>query len=83
MATTAQIEANRRNAQFSTGPRTTEGRERSSQNARTHGIFSSYPVIPGERLDEYEQHQASFITACRPKDPIQLALVEQMADSAV
>jgi hypothetical protein len=34
-----KIEANRRNAQHSTGPRTSEGRAKSSQNATTHGIF--------------------------------------------
>ena len=35
-----RIEANRRNAQKSTGPRTLEGKARSSQNATTHGLSS-------------------------------------------
>ena len=34
-----KIEANRRNAQHSTGPKTDEGKARSSQNSITHGIF--------------------------------------------
>jgi len=34
-----KIEANRRNAQRSTGPKTPEGKATSSQNSRTHGIF--------------------------------------------
>lgn len=38
MATRAQIEANRRNASKSTGPRTEEGRRVSAQNARRHGL---------------------------------------------
>jgi len=34
-----KIEANRRNAQHSTGPKTPEGKAKSSQNSITHGIF--------------------------------------------
>lgn len=38
MATQAQIEANRRNARKSTGPRSAEGKAASSRNAVTHGL---------------------------------------------
>ena len=41
MATRAQIEANRRNAAKSTGPRSDLGRKASSQNARRHGLRGS------------------------------------------
>lgn len=34
-----KVEANRRNAQQSTGPQTPEGKMKSSQNSITHGIF--------------------------------------------
>src|SRR5260370_465470 len=34
----ARLAANAANAQHSTGPRTPEGRARSSQHARTHGL---------------------------------------------
>ena len=40
MATPAQISANRRNAQYSTGPRSAKGRARSAQNRRSHGLNS-------------------------------------------
>lgn len=36
---TRKAEANRRNAQLSTGPKNPEGKAKSSQNAITHGIF--------------------------------------------
>ena len=38
MTTAAQLCANRRNAQHSTGPRTSAGKARSAQNAVTHGF---------------------------------------------
>jgi hypothetical protein len=41
MATEKQIEANRRNAEKSTGPRTKAGKARSRLNARRHGLAST------------------------------------------
>ncbi len=41
MATAAQIAANQQNAKKSTGPRTVEGKRRSSLNALTFGLFSN------------------------------------------
>ena len=41
MATPAQIEANRRNAGKSTGPKTAAGKAASSRNALTHGLTAS------------------------------------------
>lgn len=48
MMTAAKLEANRRNAQLSTGPRSTKGRARSATNATTHGILSRCAVLQGE-----------------------------------
>lgn len=38
MTSAAQLESNRRNARYSTGPRTSAGKSRSSQNAVRHGF---------------------------------------------
>jgi hypothetical protein len=43
MATVKQIEANRKNATRSTGPRTAVGKSKSSLNALRHGL--SLPLI--------------------------------------
>ena len=54
MATEAQIEANRRNAQHSTGPKTEEGKATSSRNATRFGLFATNAcVLPGEEEAHY------------------------------
>lgn len=51
MATEQQIAANRRNAKWSSGPKTRAGRARSSRNALRHGLSISAtrdPALVGE-----------------------------------
>jgi len=52
MSTKTQINANRQNAQKSTGPQTDEGKAVVSQNAVRHGLFTD-PVIKGENQADY------------------------------
>ena len=47
MASEAQIQANRANAQKSTGPRTAEGKATVAQNAVKHGLRAEQMVIKG------------------------------------
>jgi hypothetical protein len=48
MTSEKQIQANKRNAQKSTGPRTPAGKDRASNNAVKHGLLSQDVLIPGE-----------------------------------
>lgn len=52
MATPAQIAANRRNAAKSTGPKTAQGKEASSQNAQKHGLTAKIPDDEVRRIAE-------------------------------
>src|SRR6476619_5991854 len=55
MATQKQIEANRRNAQKSTGPKTEEGKTKSKFNAMKHGMTAEVAVLPHEDKTSYEE----------------------------
>ena len=53
--TDKQSAANRANAQLSTGPKTSEGKQASSQNAARHGLTSKNLILlPGQQADFFE-----------------------------
>jgi len=66
MATPAQINANRANAQKSTGPRSVEGKSASRFNALKHGIDAASIVIPGEDPADYDALVAQYLDEYRP-----------------
>ena len=78
MATAAQIEANRRNAQKSTGPRTTEGKNRSRLNAVDHGCRANLLVLPGEIVGEYENQCDAWKRSVRPRNPCEEFLIDSL-----
>ena len=60
----AKLEANRRNAQKSTGPRTEAGKKRSSLNAVTHGLRAETLVLLDEDPQVLEDRRDGL--ACLP-----------------
>jgi len=78
MPTQAQINANRLNAQKSTGPITPEGKAASSLNALKSGIDAWSHIIPGEDPAELEALTAQFLLHFHPADPNQLSLVDTL-----
>src|SRR6478672_9616546 len=62
MPTRKQIEANRRNAQKSTGPVTAEGKAACAMNAFKTGLYAESLLIPGEKLEDLQE----LITAYYP-----------------
>ena len=79
VATAAQIEANRRNAQRSTGPKTNEGKARVRRNAITHGMTARtiMPVLPQEDPKVLDDRTQQAITAMKPRNPLELDLVRR------
>ena len=79
MATKAQIAANRKNAQKSTGPKTPEGRNAVRLNGLKHGLASDILVLPGESVSDFEHLLDSLEAEHQPATPTEVILVRQMA----
>jgi hypothetical protein len=73
---------NRANSEYSTGPRTAEGKARSSQNALRHGLLSRTPVLRSEDQAAYDQHCRHFFDEHRPATPTETQLTQELADTA-
>ena len=78
MATIRQIQANRRNAQKSTGPVSVAGKAASSMNALRTGIHAKSILLPTESLAELEQLIDDYYTAHHPATPEARALVDDL-----
>src|SRR5215813_12507627 len=78
MSSLKQLEANRANAQKSTGPRTTEGKAASSRNALKHGLYAEQILLPFESQEEFEEHAAGFRDEYQPSTPTTHTLVNQL-----
>lgn len=83
-ASEAQVEANRRNAKRSTGPRTAEGKRRSSANRTMHGAFASVlrPITQGPLAEDdatLNEYREGIVRGLRPQDPLEEAQAECVA----
>ena len=81
MATLKQIEANRRNAMKSTGPRTPEGKAIVSMNSLRHGLRARTIVLPSENPEEFHQLCDDLEAEWNPQSRTEQFYVEQMAVS--
>jgi hypothetical protein len=69
MATTKQTEANRMNAQKSTGPRTSAGKATSRFNALKHGIYAVHQVMFDEKAEDLAELAAEYHNTTTPPTP--------------
>ncbi len=82
MSTTSRAEINLANAQHSTGPKTPDGKQRTSLNALRHGLTSRIVVMPSEDIEAYQRHLESFIAEYQPKGATESHLVQALADTS-
>ncbi len=78
MSSEAQIIANRRNSQKSTGPRSPEGKAVVSQNAVKHGLFALEAVISGESRADFDIYRNEMLSELAPVGPMESMLAERI-----
>jgi hypothetical protein len=78
MPTLKQIEANRRNAQKSTGPRTPEGKAASKMNALKSGIDAQALFIRFEKPADLEALVADYYQRFQPATPEERCFVDTL-----
>ena len=78
MTTEAQINANRANAQKSTGPRTPEGKAVVAQNAVQHGLLAQDVVIQGEDPGQFELYRDGMLAELAPAGVMESMLAERI-----
>ena len=83
MLTEKQLEANRRNAELSTGPVTDEGKAIVSKNRVSHGLLSRDVVLPGmeqfENVEDFKQLKESLEEYWQPEGVMEESLCEDLA----
>ena len=76
-----QLAANRANAKQSTGPRTPEGKQRSSLNAMRHGLTSQMVVLPHEDMRAYIAFHEEALKLWAPLAIHEQRLVQRLVDT--
>jgi len=79
MATIKQINANRKNALLSKGPKTDLGKLNSSKNSLKHGLTAKQLVI-GEDLKEFEKYRDHMIEELKPEGILEEQVVFKIID---
>ena len=74
-----QYEANRRNALRSTGPRSAEGKTRSSRNSIKHGAWVQ-PTMTSEQQERYLAHLQRVVSEFGPASELEESLIREFAD---
>jgi hypothetical protein len=82
MTSAAQLAANKANARKSTGPRTAEGKARSSKNHTTHGLRSREFIIPEGQQQDFDDFMTALRNGIQPAGALEHDLFTQLAHAS-
>jgi hypothetical protein len=74
-----QLEANRRNAQRSTGPRTDEGKKVSALNARRHNLTGQVTAMTEADRIMHDAFSASIVESLAPEGAMETQIAQRIA----
>ena len=80
MSTTAQITANRTNAQNSTGPKTETGKPTASMNAFRHGLTGTRMMLQPHEQEAYTRMTKAMNREYAPKTESESQMVQKIID---
>jgi hypothetical protein len=82
MPSTKRNEANRQNAQKSTGPKTAEGKAVVSQNAIRHGLLATETLLPDEDTVIFDDFHQRLSNDLKPVGGLEELLIDRIVSSA-
>lgn len=82
MPTAKQVNANRRNSQLATGPRTPEGKAAVRLNAIKHGLLSNQSLLPNEDSSLLAEVGERLREQLQPVGPLEELLVDRIVSAA-
>jgi len=80
MISEKQLEANRRNAERSTGPTSAAGKARSSQNNLRHGLTGQINILPTEDREAHDHFCNEIVESFKPETPMEQQLAHSVAE---
>jgi hypothetical protein len=78
----SRLNANRQNAQHSTGPKTEEGKLVSSKNAVKTALTGRTVLLPTDDANRYQAHVKAFFDEIAPEGQRETLLTQSLADIA-
>lgn len=83
MTSQKQLEANRRNAQKSTGPQTPAGKAQSARNSLKHGLTAKDTVVlQNEPIEAFQAFYEGLMVQLAPETALECILAERVAAAA-
>ena len=79
MTSFRQIEANRRNARLSTGPKTEEGKRKSRRNALRHGLTAETVIDALESAEDYAAFEMAVTSDYDARTAVERELILRLA----
>src|SRR5271154_3407292 len=77
----ARIDANRQNAQSSTGPRSEAGKQKSALNSVRHGFTGQTIVLPADQVEAYRNFSEGLLKELAPVGVHETALAHNIMGS--